>query len=293
MVAAFLFLFFYWDPPRSAFVLPWIHHPVAWYGILFACGFFLAYLLVKKIFAIRLRPYVEDSVKVAAKLTDTLTWYSVIGTVVGARLAEVFFYEWPYYSAHPWDIFKIWEGGLASHGGVLGVIVAMLYFRWHIRKTYPSLTLITILDTAVIPGALVGSFIRFGNFINQEILGVESKVPWAVLFGHPAERVPFVPRHPVQLYEACFYFCLFIFLATLWFLKKEKLKEGVCSGLFFILLFSFRFCIEWLKLPQSAVLDESFLNAGQYLSIPFILFGIFLLFRQVKSYTQTSSKINS
>lgn len=278
------FLFFYWDPSRNIFTIPWINHPVTWYGLLFAIGFFFAYLIVRKIVEIRLRPIDPTPSESATKLIDRLTLYAVIGTIVGARLAEVFFYAWPYYKEHPFDIIKIWEGGLASHGGILGVIVAIIAFRLSIKKQYPTLNWRVILDSVAIAGALTGACIRFGNFINQEILGVETKLPWGIVFGHPMDHVSLLPRHPVQLYESLFYFILFLFLATLWLLKKDKLREGIYSGLFFILLFIFRFFIEGLKLPQSEVVDESFLTMGQYLSLPFILFGFFLIFWPRKKF---------
>jgi len=214
----------------------------------------------------------------SATFTDHLTWFIVIGTIIGARLGHVFFYDWPYYQAHPEEIFMLRKGGLASHGGTLGVLIAIFIFmRWN-RKKYPDISLITLLDLVCIPTAFAVCCIRIANFFNQEILGNESTVPWAVIFGHPADGSEVAPRHPAQLYEALVYFCTFVLLYTLWKVNGKGLKPGTLSGLFFLLVFGSRFFIEFLKTHQSMTIDESFLQMGQYLSIPFIFLGLGLLF---------------
>lgn len=210
-------------------------------------------------------------------LTDKLTWYVVLGTIIGARLGDVFFYDWPYFKHHPLAIFMIWKGGLASHGGVLGVFIAVyLYYRW-ILKPFPEFSFITLLDMLVVPSGLVACFIRIGNFFNQEILGPESHLPWAIIFGDPIDGGPVIPRHPTQLYEAVIYLGIFIVMLILWQTRSTKLKPGFICGLFFIAVFGFRFLIEFIKEPQSQMIDESFLQMGQYLSIPFVLFGVSLM----------------
>lgn len=275
----------YWDPgepPVEAFTIPFIDRPVMWYGICFVLGFIFGYFIFLPIF----RQYLSRNSQMSPAtnirelsiiLVDRLTWFIVIGTIVGARLGHVLFYDFPYYSNHPSEILKIWEGGLASHGGTLGVIIGIfLFLRWH-RKQLPGLSFVSLIDMLVIPTALVVCCIRIGNFVNQEILGYPSSVPWAIIFGHPADRSLPVPRHPVQLYEAASYLAIFIVLYFLWKFRGQSLKVGTLSGLFFCLVFGSRFLIDFFKLPQSHLIDETFLQMGQYLSIPFIILGIFLL----------------
>lgn len=207
-------------------------------------------------------------------LTDRLCWCAIFA-IIGARLGHVFFYAWPFYREHPIEIIKIWEGGLASHGGALGAMIALFFFIRTIRPIAPWLNYICLLDCLVIPTSLAGCLIRMGNFFNQEIIGIPSTLPWAIIFGHPFEDPLVVPRHATQLYEAGFYFLLFIFLFSLWYRTKDRLKEGYLSGLFFVLMFSFRFFIEFLKVSG----DSGSIGTGQWLSIPFVLLGIFLLIR--------------
>lgn len=217
--------------------------------------------------------------EMATQVTEQLTWFVVIGTVVGARLGNVFFYDWPRYKNNLIEIFKVWNGGLASHGGVIGIMLAIIAFRYFTKKKYPELTVLTVLDSICIPGTLVGVFIRIGNFVNQEILGPPTSAPWAVVFGNPADRSAPVPRHPTQIYEAFAYLLCFGALYWIWKQRSDRLKPGFMVGLFFIMIFSCRFLIEFLKVPMSMMIDESFLQTGQLLSIPFILLGIaFILF---------------
>lgn len=267
--------YFTWDPPREFFYIPGLGHPIMFYGVLFVLGFVIGYFITIQLLKQTLGKQQEES---AYFLTDRLTWYIVLGTVIGARLGHVFFYDWDFYRNDPVEIFKIWKGGLASHGGVLGVIVGLLLFRKSIADRFPKLTLITLFDLLVIPSGLVGCCIRIGNFFNQEIVGPATDLPWAVLFAHPMEGVAPLPRHPTQLYEAFAYLGIFLFLGFLWKKHKGQLRPGYLSGLFFILLFSARFLIEFIKLPQSSIMDESFIQMGQLLSLPFIGFGLILFF---------------
>lgn len=260
-----------WDPKRVVFIVPFIERPVVWYGVLFALGFILGYFIFIPIVTRRL-----DSRQSAIKYVDKMIWPVIAGTIIGARLGHVFFYDWPRYQENLWDIFKVWEGGLASHGGVVGVFLALVFYRYVMRKSYPQYNMVTLLDDIVIPTALVACFIRLGNFFNQEILGIPSIVPWAVIFAHPLDGGPIVPRHPVQLYEAFIYFLTFILLLSLWKIKGKKLHPGLISGLFFMSVFGFRFFLDFLKMPQSYMMDESFLQTGQYLSIPIFLAGVSL-----------------
>ena len=222
-------------------------------------------------------------------ILDHLAIYMVFGTVVGARLGHFLFYEEPSrYIRDPLTLFKVWEGGLASHGAIIGIICALLLFHFWSKKIAPTLTFLTLLDLVCIPTALVGCFIRIGNFFNQEISGTVSSVRWAVIFGHPFDGSIPAPRHPVQLYEAFFYLGVFIFL---WFISKKItlfLKKGLIIGIFFLLVFTFRFFIEYFKEEQSALLvGSSSLTMGQILSIPVIVLGGAFV---VLAYLRSSSK---
>lgn len=277
---------FYWDPPREAFTIPFINHSIVWYGILFVIGFTLAYFILNPIFARFLsqtqhqsKLEIKDPKQAAYFLTDRLCWFAVAGTIIGARLGAVLFYDWPYFSQYPLEIFKIWNGGLASHGGVLGVMLALYLYTKYIHKWVPQLTFLHLLDFVAIPSALTACFIRLGNFMNQEIVGTPTDLPWAVLFGHPTDSVAAIPRHPVQLYEAIAYLITFFILWGVWKNQRSDDKPGAIVGLLFIFVFGSRLLIEFWKAQQESILDQSFLQTGQLLSIPFILIGIFLFLR--------------
>jgi len=266
--------YLYWDPSRA--VIPWdlplLHRPLLWYGFLFALGFFLAY----GILLVLLRHETSKEVQThAKKIADQLTFYGILGTLIGARLADVIFYEnWNEILRDPWSIFKVWEGGLASHGGVVGIFVALILFQ----RRHRFCSWRHLLDLLVLPAGIIAFFIRIGNFINQEILGRPTQMPWAVIFGHPADGSKPVPRHPVQLYEAFFYLAVF---GVLWLLRKKwsSWREGQLAGLFLSVIFSFRFLIEFFKEEQSWWLYGSPITMGQLLSLPFIAFGFYLFLR--------------
>lgn len=266
-----------WNPDRNFFVLPYIQHPVTWYGFLFALGFLLSYFLVRKIFS----KYLNNELD-AVHLTDRLAVLVILGGIIGARLGHVFFYGWSYYRENPFDIFKIWEGGLASHGGAIGVLIGLVIFVLMSKKSHPQLSFLAVLDAVVIPTPFVGGCIRIGNFINQEITGIPTDLPWGVIFLRPIDGLPGIPVHPVQLYESFFYFLVFAFLMVLWVRKKEKLGLGLFSGWFFLLVFGFRFLIEYLKVPQNEYFDiDGWIRMGQLLSIPFFILGAYLLIRYI------------
>lgn len=225
--------------------------------------------------------------KKAVIITDRLVIYMLIATVVGARVGHFLFYENPAdYFSNPWEILRIWEGGLASHGAAIAIILALILFSLRVRKMAKGLTWIRLLDFVAVPTALCGCFIRVGNFFNQEILGSPSSLPWAVTFGHPSDHSFPVPRHPVQLYEALFYLFVFVLLWRLSYRVRFILTQGKLIGLFLILVFGFRFLIEFLKIEQSHLLEpSSFLTMGQILSIPMVLLGLFFYFFEWPSKT--------
>lgn len=277
MIKAPLLAWLYWNPDRVAFTVPVINHPIVWYGVWFVFGLIVGYFLLIPIFRQKLVQYRGEAAAVyAVPLVDRLTWFVVGGALIGARLGHVFFYEWYRYEDHLLDIFKIWKGGLASHGGVAGILIALFFYLRIIRKQFPEFTFVTLLDMLAIPSPFAACCIRIGNFFNQEILGTPTTVPWAIIFGDPIDNTKPQPLHPAQLYEAAAYLLTFFILYALWRKKAAQLRPGVLIGWMFILIFGSRFFIEFLKVPQSAIIDESFLQMGQYLSIPFVLGGIFL-----------------
>jgi prolipoprotein diacylglyceryl transferase len=235
---------------------------IRWYGLFFVAAFVAGYLIMMWIYRREGRD-VES--------LDTGLMYMLGGTIVGARLGHVLLYEPGYYLTHPLEILKVWEGGLASHGAALGILIA---FYLYVRRT-PGLGYLWLLDRAGIVTALGGCFIRLGNFFNSEIVGTPTAGAWGVIFA----RVDAVPRHPVQLYEALAY--LLIFAVLLWVyarLAKDR-RDGLLLGLFFVLVFSARFALEFFKTPQAAYEQGFPLSVGQLLSIPFVLAGIALVLR--------------
>lgn len=217
--------------------------------------------------------------KRTAVFCERLAVYVMVGTVIGARLGHVLFYE-PLGALlkDPLMVFRTWEGGLASHGGVVGILVALCLFFWRCRKLYPMFNFVRLIDFLVVPSLCAAVFIRIGNFFNQEILGKVSTKPWAVVFLHPADGSLPVPRHPAQLYEAAFYLTAFAGFLWIWRRNMFSWKIGKISGLFFIVVFSFRFAIEFLKEVQSVhiPMGGNFMM-GQYLSVPLIALGTLLL----------------
>jgi prolipoprotein diacylglyceryl transferase len=235
---------------------------VRWYGLMFAISFILGYYMVEKMF----RHEKENT-----KWLDPLLMYLVVATIVGARLGHVFFYAWDYYSQNFWEIFAVWQGGLASHGGAIGIFIAMLMFSKKISKR----NVFWIIDRVVVPTALAAMFIRLGNLFNSEIYGVETNLPWGFVFERNKELVP---KHPTQLYEALAYLLTFGVLQLLYWKTNAKSKLGLLTGVFFIMIFAARFFIEYVKEPQVEFETTMSLNMGQWLSIPFVLLGIALVF---------------
>ncbi|MBF5059953.1 prolipoprotein diacylglyceryl transferase [Candidatus Neptunochlamydia vexilliferae] len=276
--------YFFWDVDPIAFTIPLINRPIAWYGILFAIGFFLGfYLLVSLV-----RKAQGWDKKEAVRFSEKLTVYVIIGTVVGARLGHILFYEnLREYLLHPLDILKTWEGGLASHGGVVGIFIALTVFYFRQRKV----SILRTVDLIVVPALLVGTLIRLGNFVNQEVLGTVTTVPWAVVFGHPIDGSLPTPRHPAQLYEALFYFAMFL---TFWKLFPRMIAQtGRLAGLFFVAVFAFRFGVEFLKEEQSHLLGEHLFTMGQWLSIPLVFLGIILLWKERRGEVDQTTFLES
>jgi phosphatidylglycerol:prolipoprotein diacylglycerol transferase len=238
---------------------------------------------------LRLEKSIPDGInslkKQAANITDKLTFYVVVATVLGARIGHLVFYENPsYYLANPLEIFAVWKGGLSSHGAAISIPLALLLFSYRYRSHLRHLNFLGLLDFVCVPTALAGACIRVGNFFNQEILGIATTVPWAVIFGHPADNSLPTPRHPVQLYEAAFYLIVFCVLWSLTFKPKFLQERGRLMGLFLMLVFGFRMIVEYWKLEQSVLVPVTFdWTMGQLLSIPLVLVGAWLYFRKIRS----------
>ena len=260
----------FWDPSRICFKMPIWGYPITWYGLLMSLGFTAGY----KIALIHLNLFFQrkeiGSEAIAKKLSEQLFTVIVFSMLIGARLGHVFFYGWNYYRHHLIDIFKIWEGGLASHGALIAIVIGGSLF---IRNN-KLLSFMIVSDLLMLPIAVAAVLIRCGNFINQEIIGTPTNLPWGIIFGHSTAGVT-VPVHPVQLYEACNYLCCAILLRVLW--NKTELGQGLLTGIFFVGIFGGRFCLEFFKLNTPDVMYNSWLHMGQLLSIPCILYGIIVL----------------
>ena len=267
--------FIHWSPSPEIFTLG----PVTprWYGLLFAAGFLTGLFIVRKMFLAENAP--EDWL-------DKGFVYVVVGAVVGARLGHVFFYDWSYYSQHLSEIPQIWKGGLASHGGAIGIILALAIFSKYVSKK----SILWMLDKVVVPTALAGCFIRLGNLINSEILGKTTDVPWGFIF-EKVDGPNGLPRHPVQLYESFSYLISFFILYYVYWYTSKRNKPGYVFGLFMVLIWGIRFIMEYWKDSQGGF-EKSFgyvLSTGQLLSIPFVLIGLFYLLRpmpQVKEVAE-------
>lgn len=239
-----------------------------WYGLLFAGAFIAGNYLMGKMFK---HDGVPDT------WLDKILIYVLIGTVVGARFGHVVFYDWPYYSQHLSEILMVWKGGLASHGAAIGIIISVWLFSRNVSHK-PTLW---ALDRVVIVVALSGLFIRVGNLMNSEIIGIPTDVPWAFIF----TRIDELPRHPVQLYEAFIYTLIFLFLNFSFYKKGADKKIGWLFGMFLILIFGARFILEYFKNSQGGFESTlGYLSTGQWLSIPFVLAGFYFVFMANRKY---------
>ncbi len=237
-----------------------------WYGVLFALGFILSYTAMGWIYRKEKRR--EDDL-------NKLLIYMMIAVVVGARLGHCIFYDPDFYFAHPLEILKVWEGGLASHGATFGILVALILY---VRKM-KDMTFFWLADRAAVVIPIAAMCVRIGNFFNSEIVGLPASVPWAVVF----ERYDSVPRHPVVLYEAVTYLALFL---VLFFLYRKGIAERypkLNSGLFLAGMFTMRFILEFFKTGQSSLDPSMPITMGQVLSIPLVLFGLYLIITSLKT----------
>ena len=304
-----------WNPNQVLLDLHFIQ--IRYYSLMFVIAFSLGFYITKKIFLAENKPLEK---------LDTLVIYVAIATLLGARLGHVFFYDWDYFKVHPLEIILPFRfspsfgvtgfAGLASHGAAVGIIIAMLLY---IRK-YPDMKLSWVLDRIVIAITIGGMFVRFGNFMNSEIVGkvVDKSFPFAVKFLQSGDfsageamqltgentpqkafeviahnpqfveiynQIPY--RHPAQLYEAVGYFLLFWLLYYLYWKTNKKDQPYFIFGVFLIALWTIRFLVEYVKDSQGGIEDTlGVFSTGQWLSIPFIVAGVFLLFFKRNNNTQ-------
>jgi len=277
--------FITWDPSPEMFTIPGIDWPVRWYGLLWAFALLASHFVMNRIYRTEGR---------TNKQLDTLTLYVILGTIIGARLGHCLFYGplWDSYDMqgnlveegyldHPLNLLKIYEGGLASHGGAIGILIG----TWlYCRKEKESVW--WIFDRLMVVVPLASMLIRLGNLMNSEIIGKKTDMALGFIF---VQIDPF-PRHPAQLYEAICYFFLFILMYWLWKNKRNVLGSGFMFGLLLTCMFIIRFLIEFVKENQVAFEDHLVLNNGQSLSIPFILGGLYLMWRSKKHLPSLQTK---
>ncbi len=271
-------LFIHWNPDVVAFTIG--SFGVRWYSLCWCIGLLLTYLLEAKLF---------KEQKIADEKFEPLFLYSFLGILIGARLGHCLFYEPEYFLSSPTHMLEMiipakmgadgsWHftgyTGLASHGGTLMFIVALWLYSRHTKVPF-----LTALDNIAIVTPICACAIRMGNLMNSEIIGKPTDVPWAFIF----EQVDQLPRHPGQLYEAIAYF-LFFFVGW-WFYRRrpERVGTGFFFGLCILLIFTFRFFIEYTKEVQVSFENGMLFNMGQLLSVPFILLGAYWVWRGSKS----------
>lgn len=259
-----------WDPDPVAFSMGPLE--VRWYGLIYASGFLFAVWLIAKMF--KSEGYPEE-------WADKVFIYLVIAVIVGSRLGHVFFYDWDYYKDHLLEIFQVWKGGLASHGGAAAIILA----TWLMAKYMCHKPFCWLADRIYVICAPVAALIRVGNLMNSEIYGCETTLPWGFKFirdypGIPVSEVPIC--HPTQIYESLAYLTMFLFMLWLYWKTDARNREGLLTGVGFLWTFLSRFIIEFIKNDQSEFEAGWILNMGQILSIPFIILGIWLIVRAYK-----------
>lgn len=251
---------------------------VHWYGLMYLIGFAGGYGLGVW------RASRPGSGWGTEEVADIL-FYIAIGVILGGRLGYVLFYNPAYYVANPLEILQLWSGGMSFHGGLLGVIVAM---AWYARKTRRRFFQVADFITPLTPlGLLAG---RIGNFINQELWGRATDLPWAMVF--PATDPARVPRHPSMLYEA-FLEGVLLF-AVLWIYSRKPRATGRVSGLFLMCYGLFRFAVEFVRQPDAHIgyLAFGWLTMGQVLSIPMLLLGMAMFFIPLRSGKRTTDSAN-
>lgn len=262
---------------------------IRWYGLCWAIGVLCTSYVVQKMY---------QSEKLPEKWFDSLFVYVLIGLIIGARLGHCLFYDPEYYLSHPIEILKIWEGGLASHGGAIGMTIGIWLFCRNVSKK----SIIWALDRLIVGVAIGAAFIRIGNLMNSEIYGGPTTMPWGFNFVRDRSwYLPIadggageLPCHPTQIYEALIYFAIFILTMYIFYKTDAKKKQGLILGVSLIGIFLSRFFIEFLKNVQEPfelqMRASIGINMGQLLSIPFIIWGVWLVYNALKTKEQSIKK---
>lgn len=253
----------HWHPNPEIIQLGFVH--LRWYGLMFLIGFFVS---------VKAFSWICIQEKKRNLEIDSLLVYIVLGTIIGARLGHCFFYEPKFYLENPFEILAIWHGGLASHGGGIGVLIAI----WLFSKKYKDFSFAWLVDRASPMVAFTGGLIRIGNLINSEIIGKPTDLPWSFVF----DNVDKVPRHPSQIYESLSYFLISLVGLKVYKKFNSKPPQGLLFGLTISLIFIFRIIWEFFKENQEPFETNMFLNMGQILSIPFIVVGLFFVVRAMR-----------
>ena len=268
-----MLMYITWKVDPELFTL--LGREIRWYGLLWVIGLVVAIIIVQKIF---------EKERLPEKWFDSLFVYMMLGIVLGARLGHCLFYEPAYYLANPLKILAIWEGGLASHGGVIGIIIAV----WLYSRKVTKKSMLWTFDRVIVPTGFAAAAIRLGNLMNHEIYGGATSQPWGFRFitniGHwkaGAEPIFSEPSHPTQIYEALIYLLVFAITMHLYWKTNAIKRQGLLIGIGMIIIFVSRFLIEFVKhvqVPSEIAMRESTgLILGQWLSIPFVLWGLWLV----------------
>ena len=259
-----------WNMSKEIFSSQYLPTAITWYGLFFTLGVFFAQkIFVEQLWHFNAKHRLKWSRGYFNLLVDRIELYIMAGVLIGARLCHVLFYDdIDRYFSSCLLFFKVWQGGLAGHGAIIGVLLALYFFNKRYKTT---ISFVAFLDLLTIPALVTAGAIRLGNFVNQELLGVASSVPWAVKFLNPLNPfLPIVLRHPVQIYATIFYWTL------AWLLTKYSTRKvGRVAGIAISVVYIFRIWLETLKEP--VVLYNTSFKMGQILSTPFLLLGLFLL----------------
>jgi prolipoprotein diacylglyceryl transferase len=248
-----------------------------WYGLMWACAFIFGYFVIFRMY---------KNADLTQEDLDRLLFYILIAAVIGARLGQVFFYDPRFYFSHPAEIIKIWHGGLASHGAAIGILIAMYLYQ----RNYKNLSFLWVADRVVVVVASGGAFIRLGNFFNSEIVGKPSNLPWAIIFPRAQVSQPMLPRHPSMLYSSLLCIVTFLLLFGMYKYYKNNPPEGSMFSTFLVVLFGFRFYLEFFKSSQAGFAPPLF-SMGQWLSIPLVIAGLWLMITKVKWRQPTKLKM--
>lgn len=277
---------------------------IRWYGLLWAIGIYICYL-------IELKMYKHENCP--PEWIDKLFMWMVIGLIIGARVGHCWFYEWhdvtlpgmkaycqymgistdpvqifgwtinyrnPYIE-HPLKLLKIWEGGLSSHGGALGLLTAAWLLNKKVFSKEPKFhtSLLWIMDRLVVGVCVTATLIRLGNLMNSEIYGTPTDLPWGFIFVRDGQTVP---CHPTQIYEMLYCIVAFVVTWLMYWKGKAYKREGLLLGVFLEIIFFTRFMLEFIKNDQELFEADHLLNMGQLLSLPFVIWGIYLIIRAYK-----------